>query len=172
MIGNAAHLASMALALALAAAAAAKLRRPARWSASLAAYRLSPQTRRALAVAVPALEVAVAALLLAGPPEIAALAALALLGAFSVAILRARALAGRRLPCGCFGGRRELDYRLMLARNAGLGALASLALAAPGRPVDDFGLPVGSDVLPALLVGAGLVVALWTLRSTSAGLRR
>lgn len=158
-------LAAAALALVFAWSAAAKLVRMGVWRAALEGYRL-PITG-ALAVAVPVVEAAVPALVLAGASRAAAALALAALVGFSAAILRARALRGDRLPCGCFGKSDERDFRSMLARNASLGLLAG-AVIAKGRdlePLEGLGAPGADDVVPVVLVIAGLSVLVWLFRS-------
>jgi hypothetical protein len=138
-------------------AAAAKVLRREAWVGALPAYGLGPLERPA-AVAVPVLEAAVAALVVAGLAPTAGIVALVLTAAFSVAIVRARARVGDRLPCGCFGrtGRREV--RLVLFRNAALAGLAAMVWVSPtGAPT--FRAPTASEVVPAVLVGAGAFLA-------------
>ena len=53
--------------------------------------------------------------LIAGAARWGAVLAIGLLGIFCVAIARARLLLGTdKLGCGCFGGTRIRDYRLLL----------------------------------------------------------
>jgi hypothetical protein len=150
-----ASLAAEILAAVFAWAAGAKVVGFARWRSTVASYRLPA----AAAGAVPLLEAGVPVLVVAGQPMPAAMLSLALLCAFSAAILRARRLIGDRLPCGCFGGRARRSYRLLLARNVGLGVVTLAALADRAGP--STGLLAGqAEFLPVALVmaGAGLVL--------------
>lgn len=125
--------AAWALAGVFAWAAAAKLIRPAATASGFA--RLGLPAPRALALAVPLVEGALAVLLLARP-ALGGMAALLLLTVFSV-LLTVRLRAGQRTGCGCFGtsARAELSS-VELFRNAGLGtgALLALGASAPGLP--------------------------------------
>lgn len=110
----------------------------------------------ALAVAVPAVELALAVGLVVAPGWAAA-GALALLAAFSVFLARA-VHAGVEVGCGCFGSSGDDPVSFVeLVRNGLLGVAAVLALATPA--------PV-TPGLPAVLVAglgvaiAGLVLAL------------
>jgi hypothetical protein len=143
-------------------AAAAKLLRREAWTEALRAYGLGPLGRPAT-IGVPVLEAGVGVLVVAGLPRSGAVLALGLLIAFSVAILRARGLVGDRLPCGCFGRKGRLDLRLALFRNVALGALAALVVATP-RGVQDLRWPTSSELLPAVMVGVGTILAGLMLR--------
>src|SRR5919108_412641 len=150
-----ASLAAEILAAVFAWAAGAKVVGFARWRSTVASYRLPA----AAAGAVPLLEAGVPVLVVAGQPVPAAMLSLALLCAFSAAILRARRLIGDRLPCGCFGGRARRSYRLLLARNVGLGVVALAALADRAGP--STGLLAGqAEFLPVALVVAGAALVL------------
>jgi hypothetical protein len=119
-----------ALALLFVAAAVHKLRDPARFRATLAAYRLglAAIVGPASAVVV-AVELGIAGALLAPSTRAAGLVAAALLlsayaGAIALNLWRGR----RDLDCGCLGvGGREAISWWLVARN---GVLASVALAA------------------------------------------
>ena len=137
-----AFLAAGALVLAFAWAALAKVVAFERWRRALAGYRLPPALERAARYATPVAEGVVAVIALAGPLEVAGALALALLAAFCIAILHARTAQGDRLPCGCFGGASERDFRLLLVRN---GLLV---------------LPAG---IVSLAGGNGLIVRLWSV---------
>jgi hypothetical protein len=169
-----AQLAAAALALVFAIAAAAKLGRPGRWREMLRGYRLPGPAARTGAVVVPALEAAVAVLVVAGRGREGAALAMALVVAFSAAILRARSVSGPRIPCGCFGGRRTLDYRTLVARNAGLALAGATVLARGGqvRALDALDLPSAGEIVPALLALLGAAALAWTLRSARTALRR
>jgi hypothetical protein len=143
-------------------AAAAKLLRRETWAEALPAYGLGPLERPA-ATGVPLLEAGVGLLVVAGLPRAGGALALGLLIAFSAAILRARARVGDRLPCGCFGRKARLDVRLALFRNVALGVLAALVMAAPGAG-QYLRWPASSELLPAAMVGAAVILAGLTLR--------
>lgn len=166
--------AALVLALAFGWAALAKVTRLDAWRVALAGYRLPHGVERTARVAVPVAEVAVAALLLTGGDVTKTGAALsvALLSAFSMAVLRARRLQGDRLPCGCFGGSGARDYRLMLVRNAALGAVAAAVLLVPGVASYEVEAPAPSQLLPAALVALGLVLIVWLAVAAGRGARR
>jgi hypothetical protein len=154
-------------------AAASKLIAPRRWREAVSAYRPG-SLERATLVGVPLAEGAVGALILAGASAYGTALALVLLGGFSSAIVRARALHGSKVPCGCFGRTKVRDYRVLLARNLALAflALAVLATGASFPLLQWARLPGGEEIVPALLVAAGLALALWLGRMTAAALRR
>jgi hypothetical protein len=109
-------------------AATMKVTRPQAWLGDVRRHRTKRWLRIAAFFLVPAAELAVVVALLAGQRSLAAaLAAVCLVG-FSLAIVRLRVLlhAGR-VPCGCFGGSGRRDWRLLLARNGALLAVALLA---------------------------------------------
>ena len=139
-------------------ASLSKVVRRGRWIEALSGYALPAS--RVLSVVVPLAELSIVVLMLSGATRVGGAAAIVLLGAFSGAIVRARASRGDLLPCGCFGGDRTLDFRLMLLRNALLGALATVALFGPRVSVlSDWEPPAGGELVPFILVliGAGLV---------------
>jgi hypothetical protein len=151
---RASGLAAELLAAVFAWAAVVKVLRFRRWRTEVAGYRLPAEGL--VGAVVPLAETAVPVLVVSGFPAAAAILGLALLAAFSGAILRARRLQGDRLPCGCFGGRKRRDYRLLLARNLALGVVAMAALADPTRrPWTEIG---PAEMLPILLLGVGLAV--------------
>jgi hypothetical protein len=154
-------------------ASAGKVLSPRRWRESLTAYRLGPLERPAL-VSVPLAEGTVAGLVVAGAAATASILALLLLAAFSVAILRARALHGSLVPCGCFGGTRARDFRVLLGRNLALALLAAgvLVTGASFPLLQWTRSPGGGELLPAVLVVAGLVLAAWLGRMATVTLRR
>lgn len=168
-----ARIAPLLLALAFAWAAIAKLSGFDRWRTALAGYSLPSAIERPSAVLVPIVELAVAFVTIAVSVRIGAIAAVVLLALFSLAILRARAIKGDRLPCGCFGGSAERHYSTMMMRNAALAILAAIVLVSdtePGAALSS--LPQGSDVVPAALVLAGVVLVGWVAMQTSRSLRR
>ncbi len=161
--GDAGAAAAAVLAIAFGAAAAAKVLRPRAWRRALGSYRLPGALERIALTGVPALEVGIAILPLLGLASTAGIAAAAALIVFSAAVIAGRLRVGRRLECGCFGTAAVRDYRLLLARNA---ALLAVAFVAWGRGVDDLvvaspGAPSGGEWLPATLVVLGLATAIW-----------
>jgi hypothetical protein len=153
-------LAAELLGLVFAWAAIAKALRFRRWRGQILGYRLP--AAGTLAVVVPLAEAGVPALVVGGFPTAAGALALGLLAAFSATILRARRLQGDRLPCGCFGGDGRRDYRLLLARNLALGAVAAATLAdRAGDPWADVG---PAELLPVVLLSVGLAVTAFLLR--------
>lgn len=174
MASSIAIAAAIALGLIFAWAAVAKTVNHRAWRAALGGYDLPGPARTGAAVAVPAVELAVAVAILAGPVKAGAALALALLAIFSLVVLRAQSHGGDRLPCGCFGRSRVRDYRLILSRNALLAVLAAIALAGPDRSrlVAAAALPDASEVVPAALVVAGIALAAWMAYQVAASLRR
>jgi hypothetical protein len=156
------------------AAAAAKLLRPGRWRRSLHSYRLPPAVEGVAVVVVPASELAVAALPFVGLSSTAGGLAIVLLTVFSGAIVAGRIRVGARLDCGCYGGTRARDYRVLLGRNALLAVAAAVAWrSAPDAPFgDSLGMPAGSQLLPAALVAGGLCLAAWLTVEAVAAVRR
>lgn len=162
------------LAVAFTWAAVAKASRPSAWRNALLGYGLPKPTIVPALVLVPVVEIGTGVLLSAGGVAAKAGAALAvaLLASFSLAVLRARQFGGDRLPCGCFGGSGRRDYRLMLVRNAFLGAVAAAILLV--RPVAEYELepPAASQALPVLLVAVGLVLIGWLVMTFARGVGR
>jgi uncharacterized membrane protein YphA (DoxX/SURF4 family) len=114
---------ALALAAVFAWAAVAKLRHRPATTRSFAAFGLpAPDT---LAVAVPASELVLAAVLVVNP-ALGATLALAVLAGFTTQLLLARRR-GVDSGCGCFGGARPATPNVELARNAVL-ALAAVAV--------------------------------------------
>ncbi len=130
------------------------------WAEALRAYRIGVLAMPARAL-VPAAEVAVPILILSGRAAAGAWLALALLLGFSAAILRAGAASGSRLPCGCFGGKREFDPRAALARNLGLMVGTGLVLWGGGPA--GLRLPEAGEALPAALALLGTGAGLWVV---------
>lgn len=155
-------------------AAVAKASRPSAWRTALLGYRLPRGAVTPVLVGVPVAEVLAGFLLAAGGAATKAGAALsvALLAAFSGAVLRARRLQGDRLPCGCFGGAGTRDYRLMLVRNAFLGAVAAAVLLVPRIARFELDAPSSGQVVPALLVAAGAGLIAWLAVSVTRGVGR
>lgn len=161
-----AHTAAVLLAALFAWASLAKVAKPRAWVDALSGYAFPDRVVRVLAVAVPIAEASVTGLALAGRTKIAGAAAALLLASFSLAIVRARAVAGNKLPCGCFGGRRVTDFRLMLLRNVLLGALAAVVLLSPEvSPLSGWTAPHPGDIVPAVLVLLGAALVAWVGRT-------
>jgi hypothetical protein len=124
-------------------------------------YSFAPDdvpVERAVAVAVPALEAVIAVLPFLGFARAAGAIAVALLVVFSVAIVIARVRRGPRLECGCFGGVRARDYRVLLLRNASLAVAAVIAWRwAPPVGAMPFRAPTTAELVPAVLVALGSV---------------
>ena len=166
-------LASILLAGAFAWAGSMKVIRAERWRMDLVSYRLSRPVRVAVFLVLPWIELGIAGLLITGAERSGAVMAIGLLAVFCVAIVRTRIVLGtNKLGCGCFGGSRIFDYRLMLARNVGLGALAAVVLSS-GRPSPGEGLDLGgSDATLWLLSGLVLLAVAWLVWQASQRMRR
>ena len=147
-----------------AAAAGAKLVRWQVWTRTLQSYRLGP-FESVTRILVPAAELGVAGLVLAGEQRAAGLLALALLAAFSVAIVRAAA-GKERLACGCFGRARAKKPEVLVGRNVLLMGLAVLTAAGPATSSVRLGLPSGQELVPAGLALLGAMLVLGLLRAT------
>jgi hypothetical protein len=162
------------LALLFAWAASAKVIRFGSWRSELDGYGLPRPLRHVALGGVPLLEGAVVALVLVGELPPAGALCIAAVSAFSLAILRRRSVEGDRFPCACFGRSTTRDYRVMLSRNllvALMGALVMLG----GSGVNVFdGLraPGLGELLPALLVVAGVTLITWMVVQASTSLRR
>lgn len=162
-VGQAAAAAAAILSLAFGTAALVKIARPERWRRTLASHGIPVPLQGPVAVGVPLVEIAVAAMPVVGLRSSAGLAAGVVLVAFSAAILIARARSGPRLACGCFGGSTTRDYRLLLARNGLLLAVAALAW----RNGSDawvggaLASPSPADAVPITLVLLGSALIVW-----------
>lgn len=129
---------------------------------AVAAFGVPASLVAAVASALPVVELACAALLLAPDPAatVGALASALLLAAFTVAIA-ANLARGRRPACHCFGAPRGDDAisGRTIVRNAGLLALAGLALLGAGNHLS---IPAALAELSvpavALVIGAGVSV--------------
>ncbi|MGH2806099.1 MAG: MauE/DoxX family redox-associated membrane protein [Actinomycetota bacterium] len=172
-----ARVAALSLALTLGWAGLAKALRFVPWRSSLVGYRLPRGLFPFVLIGLPIVELGTAALLLTSYARAGAAVALALVSSFSATVVRARAIAGDRVPCGCFGGMKTRDYRLMLVRNAvlGLAAAAVMIRADGGSPLHGFAPPRASELLPAGLVVLGVVFigfVAWQAALMSRGHRR
>jgi len=167
-------LAPAALAVTFGGAAAAKALAPGAWRNALAGHDLPPPLARAATYAVPVAEASVALLAIAGSRAAAAWLALASLAAFSAVVIRTWLRRGSRVPCGCFGGRRERDARVVLARNLGLAGLSAFVLAQGNlrSRIAAPEWPSGGEFLPALLALAALVFAARLAREVADAARR
>jgi di/tricarboxylate transporter len=153
--------------------ALAKLVRFRQWRTALAVYRLPSGIAMAASVVVPFSEMAVVGLLVTGHALAGAALTLGLLATFSLTLLSARKEHGDRLPCGCFGRATRHDYRLLVARNAGIAFLAGILLI-DGRDhlMTQSLQPASTTLLPTALVIIGLLLTLWVTRELTEGMRR
>jgi uncharacterized membrane protein YphA (DoxX/SURF4 family) len=121
----------LAVAAVLLGAALAKIRARREFIRGLEAYGVPGRVRPAAWAVVVAVEGTLGALLAIGAfPRPAAYGAIALGVVFVAALARARLSGARRLPCGCFGGRRERSTWFLLARAGLFTALAAVAAVA------------------------------------------
>jgi hypothetical protein len=124
---------------------------------------LSVALARRLALVIPVVELAVAALVVA-LPKIGAASALALLVVFS-AVIATELVAGRAFRCGCFGGAStgtRSAGKSALARNCVLGAAATVLLVVPSSVSPGailFGIGVGLSFLLLEVAGETLLAA-------------
>jgi uncharacterized membrane protein YphA (DoxX/SURF4 family) len=121
----------LAVAAVLLGAALAKIRARREFVRGLEAYGVPGRVRPALWALVVTVEGTLGVLLAIGAfTRPAAYGAIALGLVFVAALARARLSGARRLPCGCFGGRRERSTWFLLARAGVFTALATVAAAA------------------------------------------
>jgi Methylamine utilisation protein MauE/AhpC/TSA family len=146
----------LALAGVFVVAAWAKLRHPERSRTGIAALGLPDSIVAPVSVALPAVELVVAALLLIEPlRETGAVAALGLLGLFT-AVLVTNLLRGRRPACACFGALANAPIGwTSVGRNVALMVVAGSLI---WLPQADLEVPVPSSTLLAM-VGAGVGLA-------------
>jgi len=167
-------LAAAVLAVAFAAAGISKLVRHRTWRRALRSYAFPASVERVGAMGVPIAELGVTMLVALGLRSTAGLASLCLLVAFSVVTARVRLRGGRQLDCGCFGGSVRRDYRTLLARNAVLAIVATVAW----RLGDDVTVarlpsaPRGSELVAVALVAVGVTLAVWVGASALRVIRR
>jgi hypothetical protein len=159
-VGSLGFLASLAVAAVLVAAATAKLRAPAATREGLATFGIRGSAAGAIAIAVPVLELALAAGLVAGLRS-AAYGGACLFILFAAALARALARELRGAPCGCFGARSRVSPAA-LARALGLAAALALLPSLPDSSLGGEGW-LGLGLAVALLAIAGLAVALLAL---------
>jgi hypothetical protein len=167
-------LASVLLAATFAWSGSMKIMRAERWRLDLVSYRLNRPFRAAGFLLLPWVEVGIAGALVAGAARTGAVLAIGLLGIFCVAIVRARLLLGTdKLGCGCFGGARIRDYRLLLARNVALAALAVVVVSFGRAPSAARGLELGGPgALLWLMSAVGLSAVAWVLWQASQRMHR
>jgi hypothetical protein len=153
--------ATAALALAFAWAAVSKVADLGRWRRTLAEHALPRGLTSTATVAVPLAEALVPLLAALALTRAAGIWALVLLAVFTGEAVRAWRRFGPQVPCGCFGGRQAVSPPALLVRNAGLAALAAVvALRTPPEPLFSWpGWPRSDEVVPAVMVVAGLAVA-------------
>jgi len=143
-----------ALAVVFAIAAIAKLTDLANFRQTLTEFGVPFSAARAGAVGIPVLELAIAALLLpTDTARAAAIAALSLLAVFCLAIARLLRR-GEQPDCNCFGKAHASPVGSgSLARNAALGAVAALVVAAgPGGGIGASAVTLG--VVAAIAIQA------------------
>lgn len=151
MTGGLGLAACAALGAVFAWAGAVKTLQTERWRRDLRVYRLSRPLRALALFVLPPVEVGVAGLLLTGGARPGGALTVALTAVFCAAIVRARLLqSGNALPCGCFGRISARDYRVHLARNLLIGALAAAVLAWADRPL------ISARLQPVLLAAVAL----------------
>jgi hypothetical protein len=123
---------------------------------------------------VPLLEGAVVALVLVGELPPAGALGIASVSAFSLAILRRRSVEGDRFPCACFGRSTTRDYRVMLTRNLLVAVMGAVVMLGGSRVSVFEGLraPGTRELLPAVLVVAGVTLITWMVVQASTSLRR
>ncbi|HYM63957.1 MAG TPA: MauE/DoxX family redox-associated membrane protein [Gaiellaceae bacterium] len=154
---------SLAVAAVLLGAALAKIRARREFIRGLEAYGLPERVRPAFWALLVTVEGTLGALLalgaFAGP---AVYGAIALGTVFVAALARARLSGARRLPCGCFGGRRERSTSFLLARAGLFTALAGAAAAAQAgkvpTPSAEAAVLASLAFLALALVGLGVLV--------------
>lgn len=174
MIDEVVPIACVLLAAAFGWAGVMKAVRAERWRLDLITYRLPPPLRAGVFVVLPWTELGIAVALVSGAARIGAALALAAVGGFCLAILRAhRVLGTNKLGCGCFGGTRIRDYRLLLLRNVVMGGLAAVVLFS-GRDWSLDGGLTGSPslLLPVLLVSLVAAFGLWIVWQLNERTRR
>jgi len=166
--------ASLLLAGVFAWSGSTKILRSERWRLDLVSYRLNRPLRAAGFLLLPWIEVGIAGALVAGAVRTGALLAIVLLAIFCVAIIRAHILTGTdKMGCGCFGGTRIRDYRLLLARNVFLAALASVVVSTSSGPSFTATLDLGgSSALVWLMSALALLAVAWVLWQASQRMRR
>jgi hypothetical protein len=91
---------------------------------------------------------------------------------FSAAIVWARIRVGtNEIGCGCFGGARKRDYRLLLARNISLAAVAVVAVWSGGRADLSADLVGEPNAVPWVLVMVAAVGCFWVVWQVSRRVR-
>jgi hypothetical protein len=139
-------------------ASVAKVVRPEIWRGDLKGYWLWPSVRHLAFATLPWIEFGIALNLIGGVPWMGAAIAIALMSVFSAAIVRAwYKQSDNRIGCGCFGGTRLYDFRLLLLRNAAIAATAGLVVwQQPQTPIH-----LSRLALIASLAGLGAGAFVW-----------
>jgi uncharacterized membrane protein YphA (DoxX/SURF4 family) len=153
----------LAVAAVLLGAAFAKIRARREFISGLRAYGVPGRVRSAFWALLVTVEGTLGALLALGAfARPAAYGAIALGIVFVVALIRARLAGARRLPCGCFGGRRERSISFLLARAGLFTALAAVAAAAQAgkvpTPSAEAAVLAAVAFLTLAVVGLGVLV--------------
>ena len=172
--GSWGSVAAAALAAVFVWAAASKVVGARRWRRALTAYDLPPTLERTAAWAVPVAESIVPVLIVAGLPRAASVWASVLLVSFSAALVRVRRWVGGRVPCGCLGGRGDIDVNVALARNVALlMAAAFVFVRSPDSVLIAWpGSPGVADLLPLLLTLGALTASVLVVWRASVWLAR
>src|SRR5919197_4832588 len=169
--GDARGAAPIVLACLFAWAAILKVARFGTWRRVIEGFRFPPFVEMPARFLVPFMEGTVAVLVIA-VPRAGGFLALALLLAFTASLIRARYVSGTEVPCGCFSGAKTQDYRLLLARNGGMAALALLTIITGSSPgIGGISVPHAGDLVPALLAAVGVIFAAKVLRRVGLVLR-
>ncbi len=153
----------LAVAAVLLGAALTKIRGRREFVRGLEAYGVPGLARPLVWALVVSLEGALGTLLAVGAfTRSAAYAAIALGLVFVAALARARLSGAKRLPCGCFGGRRERATWFLLARAGLFTALAVVAAVAQGgkipTPSAETALLASLAFVALAVVGLGVLV--------------
>jgi methylamine utilization protein MauE len=153
----------LAVAAVLLGAALAKIRARREFVRGLEAYGVPGPARPAVWALVVSFEGTLGTLLVIGAfARPAAYGAIALGLVFVAALARARLSGARRLPCGCFGGRRERPTWFLLARGGLFTALAAVAAVAQGgkipTPSAETAVLASLAFVALAVVGLGLLV--------------
>src|SRR5829696_814804 len=153
----------LAVAAVLLGAALAKIRARREFIRGLEAYGVPGRARPAVWALVVTVEGTLGALLAIGVfTRPAAYGAIALGLVFVAALVRARLSGARRLPCGCFGGRREHSTWFLLTRAGVFTVLAVVAAAVQegkiARPSAEATMLASLALVALAVVGLGLLV--------------
>lgn len=154
------RLAGAVLALVFVWSAGSKIVDRRRWARTVSAHRFPASIDRAVRLGGPIAESVIPLLVALGFARVAAGWAALMLVGFSLELIRVRVSGGGEVPCGCFGGRRSVDLRIALLRNATIAGIAAVAAMAPSSSRLVWpGLPGPGEILPMVLASVGMAVA-------------